>query len=167
LFNALVARGELPQQYGPMCDTISICFSKGLGAPAGSLLLGSKAIIQKAHRYRKAMGGGMRQAGYLAAAGLYALEHNVKRLQEDHQKAKYLEAELQRLPYISAVMPVETNIVIFRLDDAVGADEFLQKLQRRDILAVSIAKQTIRFVFHLNVTDGQVNELVESLRAIR
>jgi threonine aldolase len=167
LFNALVARGESPRQYGRLFHTISICLSKGLGTPAGSLLLGSKARITKAHRYRKAMGGGMRQAGYLAAAGLYALEHNVQRLHEDHAKAKVLEAQLRTLPYVSAVLPVETNIVIFRLDDTVSTEGFLQRLNSQQIRALSMGKQTIRFVFHLDVTDEQLNALVDALRAFR
>ncbi len=167
LFNALVARSESPRQYGRLFHTISICLSKGLGTPAGSLLLGSKAIISRAHRYRKAMGGGMRQAGYLAAAGLYALEHNVQRLGEDHAKAKILEAELRTLPYVLAVLPVETNIVIFSLHDTVSTEVFLQKLQHQQVRALSIGRQTIRFVFHLNVTDGQLNALVDALRAFR
>jgi threonine aldolase len=167
LFNALVARGESPRQYGRLFHTISICLSKGLGTPAGSLLLGSKARITKAHRYRKAMGGGMRQAGYLAAAGLYALEHNVQRLHEDHAKAKVLEGQLRTLPYVSAVLPVETNIVIFRLDDTVSTEGFLQRLNSQHIRALSMGKQTIRFVFHLDVTDEQLNALLDALRAFR
>ena len=167
LFNALVARRESPRQYGQLFHTISICLSKGLGAPAGSLLLGSKAHIRKAHRCRKAMGGGMRQAGYLAAAGLYALEHNVQRLQEDHAKAKILENELLGLPYVTAVLPVETNIVIFQLHDRVDTERFLQTLNAQRIRALSMGKQMIRFVFHLDVTDGQLAGLVEALRAFR
>ncbi|MGH8139925.1 MAG: threonine aldolase family protein [Steroidobacteraceae bacterium] len=166
LFNALIARGESPRQYGRLFHTISICLSKGLGTPAGSLLIGSRPLIMKAHRYRKVMGGGMRQAGYLAAAGLYALEHHVNRLHEDHAKAKALEKELRTLPYISAVLPVETNIVIFRLQDCVDTQEFLQKLKSQHIQALSVDKQTIRFVFHLNVRDEQLDTLIGALRAI-
>jgi threonine aldolase len=167
LFNALVARRESPRQYGQLFHTISICLSKGLGAPAGSLLLGSKAHISKAHRYRKAMGGGMRQSGYLAAAGLYALEHNVQRLHEDHARAKILESELRALPYVATVLPVETNIVIFRLHDRVNTEGFLQKLDAQRIRALSMGKQMVRFVFHLDVTDEQLNGLVEALRSFR
>jgi threonine aldolase len=167
LFNALVARNETPRDYGSLFETISICLSKGLGAPAGSLLLGSRALISKAHRQRKLLGGGMRQAGYLAAAGLFALEHNVKRLQEDQRKAKALEAELRSLPYVSSVLPVETNIVIFKLHEPLSAELFLQQLQHQQVRALSMGRQTIRFVFHLNVSDAQLEALLGALRGIR
>jgi threonine aldolase len=166
LFNALVARNESPRDYGRLFDTISICLSKGLGAPAGSLLLGTKQHIAKAHRHRKLMGGGMRQAGYFAAAGLFALEHNVKRLQADHAKAKALEAELRKLSYVEAVLPVETNIVIFRLHESLSTETFLQKLQHQQVRALSMGGQTIRFVFHLDVSDAQLEALLTVLRAI-
>ena len=167
LFNALVARNEAPRDHGPLFETISICLSKGLGAPAGSLLLGSRALISRAHRQRKLLGGGMRQAGYLAAAGLFALEHNVQRLQEDHRKARALEAELRSLPYVSSVLPVETNIVIFKLHEQLPAELFLQQLQHQQVRALSMGRQTIRFVFHLNVSDAQLEALLAALRGIR
>jgi threonine aldolase len=167
LFNALVARDESPRDYGRLFDTISICLSKGLGAPAGSLLLGSRALIAKAHRQRKLLGGGMRQAGYLAAAGLFALEHNVKRLQEDHAKAKVLEAELRSLPYVCSVLPVETNIVIFTLQEHLSAEAFLKQLQHQQVRALSMGRQSIRFVFHLDVSDAQLEMLLQALRGIR
>lgn len=166
LFNALVARDESPRDYGYLFDTISICLSKGLGAPAGSLLMGSRELIAKAHRHRKLLGGGMRQAGYLAAAGLFALEHNVKRLQEDHARARVLETELRSLAYVSTVLPVETNIVIFTLHEHLSTEVFLQKLQQQQVRALSIDRQTIRFVFHLNVSDAQLDALLEALRGI-
>jgi threonine aldolase len=167
LFNALVARNEAARDYGKLFETISICLSKGLGAPAGSLLLGSRTLIAKAHRQRKLLGGGMRQAGYLAAAGLYALEHNVERLRDDHRKAKVLEAQLRSLPYVSTVLPVETNIVIFKLHDRLGTDTFLQQLQHQQVRALSMGHQTIRIVFHLNVSDAQLEALLAVLRGIR
>jgi threonine aldolase len=167
LFNALVARNETPRDYGHLFESISICLSKGLGAPAGSLLLGSRALIDKAHRHRKLLGGGMRQAGYLAAAGLYALEHNVKRLRDDHRKAKVLEGQLRSLPYVSTVLPVETNIVIFTLDERLATDSFLQQLQHQQVRALSMGRQTIRFVFHLDVSDAQLEALLAALRGIR
>jgi threonine aldolase len=166
LFNALVARKESPRDYGRLFDTISVCLSKGLGAPAGSVLLGSRDLIARAHRHRKLMGGGMRQAGYIAAAGLYALEHHVDRLREDHAKAKTLEAELRTLPYIETVLTVETNIVIFTLRSSLTAEAFLRKLVQQDVRALSIGAQTIRFVFHLNVSDGQLERLRGALRAV-
>jgi threonine aldolase len=167
LFNALVARNETPRDYGSLFETISICLSKGLGAPAGSLLLGSRALISRAHRQRKLLGGGMRQAGYLAAAGRFALEHNVKRLQEDHRRAKALEAELRSLPYVSSVLSVETNIVIFKLHERLSAELFLQQLQHQQVRALSMDRQTIRFVFHLDVSDAQLEALLAALRGIR
>jgi threonine aldolase len=167
LFNALIARDESPRDYGRLFDTISICLSKGLGAPAGSLLLGSRALIAKAHRQRKLLGGGMRQAGYLAAAGLFALEHHVERLKEDHAKAKTLEAELRSLPYVAAVLPVETNIVIFTLDERLSTEAFLQQLQHQHVRAMSLGRQSIRFVFHLDVSDAQLGALLLALRGIR
>jgi threonine aldolase len=167
IFNALVARNESPRDYGRLFDTISVCLSKGLGAPAGSLLLGSREAIAKAHRYRKMMGGGMRQAGYLAAAGLYALEHNIDRLRDDHSKARTLERELRDLPYVASVMPVETNIVIFSLNDDIRADLFLQELQHHGLKAGSMGGQTVRFVFHLDIGDDQLNALLDTLRTLR
>lgn len=164
LFNALVARDDSPRDYGYLFDTISICLSKGLGAPAGSLLMGSRELIAKAHRHRKLLGGGVRQAGYLAAAGLFALEHNVKRLQEDHARARALETELRSLAYVSTVLPVETNIVIFTLHEHLSTEVFLQKLQQQQVRALSMGRQTIRFVFHLNVSDAQLDALLEALR---
>jgi threonine aldolase len=167
LFNALVARNEAPRSYGELFHTISICLSKGLGAPAGSLLLGSKEHIGRAHRLRKLFGGGMRQAGYLAAAGLYALEHNIERLQADHRKARALDLELKSLPYVVAVLPVETNIVIFTLQEQVPTEQFLAHLRAHDVRASSIGPRTIRFVFHLDVSDAQFDRLVEAMRAFR
>jgi len=167
LFNALAARNESPRDYGQLFHTISICLSKGLGTPAGSLLLGSRELIAKARRCRKMMGGGMRQAGYLAAAGLFALEHNVNRLREDHAKARAIEAELRSLPYVASVLPVETNIVIFSLDERVKADRFLQELRRNGLHAISMGQQMIRFVLHLDVSDSQVSFLIETLRTLR
>lgn len=167
LFNALTARDEAPREYGTLFDTISICLSKGLGAPAGSLLLGTREHIRSAHRIRKVMGGGMRQAGYLAAAGLYALEHHVDRLKDDHRKARSLAVELERLPYVATVLPVETNIVIFRVHDAVSTDGLLAHLAARGIKALSIAKQTIRMVFHLDISDAQLDDLLGSMKTFR
>lgn len=166
IFNALVARNESPRDYGRLFDTISICLSKGLGAPAGSLLLGSREAIARAHRHRKMMGGGMRQAGYLAAAGLFALEHNVRRLQDDHLRAQTLGREMHALPYVASVLPVETNIVIFSLAEGLSPDKFLEKLQSHGLRANSMGGQTIRFVFHLDINDDQLGIMVETLRKL-
>lgn len=166
IFNALVARNEAPRDYGQLFDTVSVCLSKGLGAPAGSLLLGSRELIGRALRYRKVMGGGMRQAGYLAAAGRFALGHHVERLREDHARARALEAELRALAYVESVLPVETNIVIFDLDESISGETFLRALKERGVLASSMGRQTIRIVFHLDVSDGQMEALRIALRAL-
>ena len=115
VFNALVATGNHSKDYGRYFDSISVCLSKGLGAPVGSVLLGSKEMIKKASKIRKALGGGMRQAGFLAAAGIYALDHHVDRLAIDHQHAIELSAALKQAVYVGSVLPVETNIVVFEV----------------------------------------------------
>ena len=165
LFNAMSATRGSPRSFGATFDTISVCLSKGLGAPAGSLLLGSTEHIRKAHRIRKLMGGGMRQAGYLAAAGLYALDHHVERLMDDHRKAAAIGAELQRHAYVTEVLPVETNIVVFRLHDRATPDAFLAHLGRYGIKALAIGKQTIRFVFHLDILDAHADAIDGAIRA--
>jgi len=163
LFNALVATSESPKRFGELFDTISICLSKGLGAPVGSLLLGTKEHIGKAHRYRKSMGGGMRQAGYLAAAGTYALDNHVERLREDHDKARELGDALRGLNYVSEVLPVETNIVIFDLDDRFDSDQFLDHLHQQGVLAMSLDEKTVRCVFHLDITDAQFDTVLGAI----
>ncbi len=166
LFNAMLATGTRPADYGAIFDSISICLSKGLGAPVGSLLLGSQDFIKKSRRVRKALGGGMRQAGYLAAAGIYALDHHVDRLAEDHQKALYLGKVLQELPYIESVMPVETNILIFRLTGRFTEKEFIAELKKQDILAAATGPQTVRFVTHLDFSSEMVAKVEEVLRQL-
>ncbi|RYU77800.1 threonine aldolase family protein [Hymenobacter persicinus] len=166
IFNALVATGQPATEYGRLFDTISVCLSKGLGAPVGSVLLGSKAFIQKTKRIRKVMGGGMRQAGYLAAAGLYALEHNVSRLADDHRRARQLAATLAAQPYVDFVMPADTNLVILRLRDEMPAEKFLAHLESQGIKASSFGPQMIRFVTHLDVDDAMVARLEAALTAI-
>jgi threonine aldolase len=164
LFNALIAGRQSPRRYGELFDTISICLSKGLGTPSGSLLLGSKVHIAKAHRYRKVMGGGMRQAGYLAAAGIYALDHHVERLREDHLRAKALANELGQASYVQSVLPVETNIVIFELGKDVAPDAFLSYLQQQGVRAMSMGAQLIRCVFHLDISDRQLDSVTRVVR---
>ena len=167
LFNALVARGEAARDNGQIFDTISICLSKGLGAPVGSLLLGSREHIRRAHRIRKVMGGGMRQAGYLAAAGTYALDHHIERLSDDHGKARILSDTLKAVGYVETVLPVETNIVVFRLSPEVKTEAFLAHFEARGVKALSIAPQTIRVVFHLDVSDSQLERLLAAVRDFR
>jgi threonine aldolase len=163
IFNALVATGQDAREYGRLFDTISVCLSKGLGAPVGSVLLGSQAFIQKTKRIRKVMGGGMRQAGYLAAAGLYALENNVERLADDHRRAQQLRDTLQTQPYVAEVLPVETNLVIFRLHDSMPAESFLAQLEAQGIRASSFGPQFIRFVTHLDIDDAMVARIAAAL----
>lgn len=164
LFNALVETGDDTQVIGPLFDSISICLSKGLGAPVGSLLIGSSTFIKQARRVRKVMGGGMRQAGILAAAGIYALDHHVARLKKDNDHAKILGATLAKLPFVMDVRPVKTNIVIFDLDAAkFSAASYLEWLAGKDIKATAFGPQTIRFVTHLDVTEEMVEYVVEVL----
>ena len=165
LFNALIKTGETPLQHGKLFDSISICLSKGLGAPVGSLLLGSKEFIKRAHRIRKIMGGGMRQAGFLAAAGIYALDHNINRLDEDHQKAKSLETTLSGLSYIESVMPVETNIIIFKLPKEISNADFLKRFSSNNVLATGFGPQLIRFVTHLDFTDDMLTITEDVLKS--
>ena len=165
LFNALAVKQEPPLEYGRLFDTISVCLSKGLGAPAGSLLIGSREHIGRARRLRKLMGGGMRQAGYYAAAGLYGLQHHRDRLASDHDKARVVKEELLRLTYVASVLPVETNIVIFDLQDGLSTEYFLNQLRTRGIQAAAMGPKSIRFVFHLDVDDQQLEVLVSALRS--
>ncbi|GAC1367688.1 MAG: GntG family PLP-dependent aldolase [Hymenobacter sp.] len=163
VFNALVATGQRSEDYGQLFDSISVCLSKGLGTPVGSVLLGSAAFIKKCKRIRKVMGGGWRQAGYLAAAGLYALEHNVARLADDHRRAARLAEVLHREPYVAEVLAPETNLVIFRLHESQPAAEFLSHLEQQGIKASSFGPQWIRFVTHLDVDDAMVTRIEAAL----
>lgn len=167
LFNALVARGGTPAEYGAIFDTISICLSKGLGAPVGSLLIGSRDQIAKAQRFRKAFGGGMRQAGHLAAAGIHALDHHVRRLADDHAHAQAVAHELQRLPWVAAVLPAETNIVIFTVADGLEPAVVLQHLADHGVRALSMGGGTVRLVFHLHVDDAATERVIAALEAFR
>jgi threonine aldolase len=166
VFNALAVTGESSRDYGQYFDSISVCLSKGLGAPVGSVLLGTRDFIRKCRRIRKVMGGGMRQAGYLAAAGLYALDHHVGRLAEDHRRAKQLEAALLACAYVETVMPVETNIVIFKLSAAVTTAQFLDQLRARGIQALDFGPQQIRFVTHLDYTQEMADHTVQVLQEL-
>ncbi|RSK31721.1 threonine aldolase family protein [Hymenobacter metallilatus] len=166
VFNALVATGQDAREYGRLFDTISVCLSKGLGAPVGSVLLGSRAFIQKTKRIRKVMGGGMRQAGYLAAAGLYALHHHVERLADDHRRARQVGQTLAAQRYVAEVLPVETNLVIFRLQETMPAEQFLAHLEGHGIKASSFGPQMIRFVLHLDVDDAMLERLNAALAAL-
>ncbi len=160
LFNALVSKNETPNQYGALFDTISICLSKGLGAPIGSILLGTKEHIEKALRIRKLLGGAMRQAGFIAAAGIYALDNHIERLADDHNKAKKIEALLNTLSFVKKVEPVETNIIIFYVDDSLDSNEFISKMADKNILLTPMGEGKIRIVTHLDFTEEMLEILV-------
>ena len=162
LFNAMIARNETPKQYGQVFDSISICLSKGLGCPVGSVLIGSHKFITKARRVRKVLGGGMRQAGFLAAAGTHALQHHIERLVEDHNRAKNIATALQDNPFVEKVFPVETNIIIF---ETIGtASDFVEKLKQQNILSYAIAPKKVRFVLHLDITQEMVETTIDLLK---
>lgn len=164
IWNALVVKKESPEQYGQVFDTISVCLSKGLGCPIGSVLIGDEGIMKNAIRIRKIFGGNMRQVGYLAAAGLYALDNHIERLSEDHKRAKELETLLSALPYIRVVEPVETNIVIFELNNTIKESDFLQKLKEHNILIISMGSNKLRMVTHLDYTDTMHEKVLKVLK---
>ena len=164
LFNALVEKKETPKQYGGLFDTISICLSKGLGAPVGSILLGSKVHIAKALRIRKLFGGAMRQVGFLAAAGIYAFDNHIERLADDHKKAKAIELVLNSLPYVKKVEPVETNIIIFYVKDHLNADDFIACMTKKNILLTPMGDGKIRIVTHLDFSIEMLEKLVFELK---
>ena len=166
LWNAMVAKGETTKQYGEVFDSISICLSKGLGTPVGSLLLGKENFIQKARRIRKVFGGGMRQAGYLAAAGIYALENNISRLEQDHQHAKQIATALSKKDFVAKVMPVETNILIFELTGRFTAKSFEIELAKLGILTIAISATQLRMVTHLDVSSEMVNQLISIIESL-
>lgn len=164
LFNALTYTNEKPEVYGNLFDSITICLSKGLGCPAGALLTGNKNFIKKAKRIRKVFGGGMRQAGILAAAGLFALQNNIERLLTDHTHAKTIADVLQQLPYIVEVLPVHTNIIIFQLHKSLSDTDFIDYLYNKNIMAFAIGGNFIRFVTHLDVTADMLPVVLDALR---
>jgi len=166
LFNAIVANNETPKQYGELFDTISICISKGLGAPVGSVLIGAHKHINKALRVRKMMGGGMRQVGYLAAACIYALDNNVERLADDHYHAKKIERTLIKQKYIEYVLPVKTNIVIFGLNETISQIEFMKILNDNNIFIVSMGGGKLRITTHLDFNDNDLEIVLSVLDKI-
>ncbi|MFM7812977.1 MAG: low-specificity L-threonine aldolase [Flavobacteriales bacterium] len=167
MLNAVVASGEDPKTYGQLFHSISICLSKGLGAPVGSLLLGSRDFIYRAHRRRKSMGGGMRQAGIIAAAGLYALQHHVSRLSEDHERARQLASALQTCEWVKDVMPVDTNIVIAEMPEGISSGAVMQALASRGILCFTFGPTKIRLVTHLDFSDDQLQQCIEIFPQIK
>lgn len=166
IFNALVETKEKPAQYGVLFDSISVCLSKGLGCPVGSLLIGSQAFIKQARRVRKRLGGGWRQAGYLAAAGIYALDHHVERLSEDHQRARAIGGMLSDRPEISEIFPIDTNIVIVRLAN-LSAVAYVQQLAEVGIRAVTFGPDLVRFVTHLDFTDAHLEQFGAQIKQMK
>lgn len=166
VFNAIIAQNQNPLDYGRWFDTISVCLSKGLGAPVGSVLLGTKEFIQKAKRVRKRMGGGWRQAGLMAACGIYALDHHIDRLAEDHRRAKIIGEELLKTSWIDSVFPVETNIVIAQLKGDLLSKDVLELLKNQGIRAIGFGEKQIRFVTHLNFSDQDLSFFINKIHKI-
>ncbi|HTR28525.1 MAG TPA: GntG family PLP-dependent aldolase [Puia sp.] len=160
LFNALVAKEQTARSYGEVFDSISVCLNKGLGCPIGSILMGTAPFIRQARRVRKVFGGGMRQAGFMAAAGIYALRHHIDRLSIDHIHARQIAAALEKKEFVRNIMPVETNIIIFDVDPAIPAKTLTQRLRESGILAIAIAPAQVRFVTHLDISAAMVEETV-------
>ena len=167
LWNALVETKQTAKDYGNIFDTISVCLSKGLGCPIGSVLVGDEKFMNNAMRIRKILGGGMRQVGYLAAAGLYAIENHIERLAEDHQKAKEIGKSLETLSFIEKVEPVQTNIVIFELDTNIDESSFVKSLSEKQIRLSSMGNGKLRVVTHLDYTDAMHDILLNELRKLR
>lgn len=163
IWNALVAKNEKAMDYGKVFDSISVCLSKGLGAPMGSVLLGNKKIMEKAMRVRKVLGGGMRQIGFMTAAGIYALENNIDRLAEDHKKAWEISATLAKQSYVKKVEPTETNIVIFYLTEDVSEEKFMKNLLQKNIKISSMGQGKLRIVTHLDYTDAMHEKFLQTL----
>jgi threonine aldolase len=166
LWNALVARNESYKQYGATFDSISICLSKSLGCPVGSLLLGKTDFIKKARRIRKVFGGGMRQAGFLAAAGIYALQNNIERLNEDHLHARQIADAIISKEFVQLVLPVETNIIIFELKENITAPELVAKLKEHSILGYAISPNRVRLVVHLDISKEMVMKTINTFRQL-
>jgi threonine aldolase len=161
LFNALVAEKETARWYGDSFDSISVCLNKGLGCPIGSVLLGKAAFIRQARRVRKVFGGGMRQAGFMAAAGVYALEHHVDRLAEDHRHAKELAAALEKKDFVRSIMPVETNIIIMEMDPSTSPKTIAARLKEKEILSIAISPTQLRLVTHLDISPAMVRQAIQ------
>jgi threonine aldolase len=166
IFNALVHKKEDPTQYGKVFDSISICLSKGLGAPVGSVLLGSTPFIKKARRWRKVFGGGMRQAGSLAAAGIYALDNHVERLKEDHAKALEIKTALLKKDFVKEIFEVETNIVIAHIEGKYNATQLAAVLKEKNILVIAMTPALIRFVVHLDIANEMLASTLETIEKL-
>ncbi|RAR70096.1 threonine aldolase family protein [Flavobacterium aciduliphilum] len=166
LWNAMVAKKQHPKLFGALFDTISVCLSKGLGAPVGSLLLGSQDDIKRALRIRKIFGGNMRQSGYLAAAGIYALQNNIMRLEEDHRRAKELGTLLASLPWVENVAPVETNILIFHVRPSLDEQWVIEKFKQKNIFISSMGRGILRIVTHLDYKEVMHDYVMDAISRI-
>jgi threonine aldolase len=164
LFNALVAKNQSAKEYGEVFHSISICLSKSLGCPVGSVLLGTKDFIKKARRIRKVFGGGMRQAGFMAAAGIYALQNNIERLAQDHQHAAQIAQALEKKGF--EIMPVETNIIIFHVKEPFTAQSFVARLKEHNILGYAIAPMSVRLVVHLDISREMVEKTIDVIEKL-
>lgn len=168
IFNALAVSGDSPADFASHFDTVSVCLSKGLGAPVGSVLLCNKDMEYKARRARKAFGGGMRQAGFLAAAGIYALDNNIQRLKDDHRRAKVLGDTLKNVPWVESIDPVDTNIIVFSVAGDLTTDKVLAALANEGIRAVKFrGPKELRMVTHLNFNDEMLDRAVTILKKIK
>lgn len=165
--NALVENEVGYKTYASQFDSISICLSKGLGAPIGSLLLGDKDFIRKARRVRKVFGGGMRQAGFIAAAGLYALQNNIERLKQDHKNAKTIESKLLEMDWVASVKPVETNIVVCILKDPSRVQEFVAEFENKGILIMPFGKGMLRMVTHIDISEKDTDVLCKVISSLK
>lgn len=166
IFNCLVEINVAPNEIGPLFDSVSVCLSKGLGCPVGSVLLGNKDFISSARKYRKVFGGGMRQAGFLASAGIYALKNNIQRLKEDHKRAKSISEILLKTGWIESLMPVDTNILIFKLKPAYKAEILVEKLKDNSVFCFAIGGNSIRMVTHLDFSDEMLNKFSDIISKI-
>ncbi len=166
LFNAIVAKKESPADYGTVFDSISVCLSKGLGAPVGSVLLGSQSFIQKARRIRKVFGGGMRQAGYIAAGALYAIQHHVTRLEQDHAHAARLVQALQQKDFVGMIPPVETNIILFEVKGRFTPKSLVATLASKGILTIAMSPTQVRIVTHLDITEEMVQQTIREIESL-
>jgi threonine aldolase len=166
LFNALVAKKETAAQYGKIFDSISVCLNKGLGCPIGSILIGKKNFIKKARRVRKVFGGGMRQAGFMAASGIYALQHHVDRLAEDHAMAKRIAEALSKKEFTKSIFPVETNIVITEIKEGITAKTIAEKLEKHGVRTIAIAANLVRFVTHLDISEEMMKHTIKVIEEI-
>lgn len=166
LFNALVAGEQDPVVYGGLFDSISVCLNKGLGCPIGSILIGPAAFIRQARRVRKVFGGGMRQGGFMAAAGVYALEHHIERLAEDHAHAARIRQALEKKGFVKGIMPVETNIIIFEVEEPYCAKSIANELKEAGVLAIAISANQLRFVTHLDISQEMVEQVIKVIESL-